>query len=122
MSTRPLVKNVYQKINFLISQPKHMLWVLKRTVSMRRFFGAPITYFQTDGLEIIYNFTLKNFVYLHLWSTHEKIGNKKIVTTLLSKGLYRFKIFLEVALGIPLNERLPKSSHNEWFKVEKRKL
>ena len=23
--------------NFLISQPKHMLWVLKRTVSMRRF-------------------------------------------------------------------------------------
>ena len=29
---RPLVKSVYQKINFLISQPKHMLWVLKRTV------------------------------------------------------------------------------------------
>ena len=23
---------------FLISQPKHMLWVLKRTVSMRQFF------------------------------------------------------------------------------------
>ena len=23
---------------FLISQPKHMLWVLKRTVSMRGFF------------------------------------------------------------------------------------
>ena len=35
---RTLVKSVYQKINFLISQPKHMLWVLKRTVSMRRFF------------------------------------------------------------------------------------
>ena len=27
-----------QKNNFLISQPIHMLWVLKRTVSMRRFF------------------------------------------------------------------------------------
>ena len=27
-----------KKNNFLISQPKHMLWVLKRTVSMRRFF------------------------------------------------------------------------------------
>ena len=26
------------KNNFLISQPKHMLWVLKRTVSMRQFF------------------------------------------------------------------------------------
>ena len=35
---RPLFKSAYQKVNFLISQPKHMLWVLKRTVSMRRFF------------------------------------------------------------------------------------
>ena len=33
-----LVKSVYQKVNFLISQPKHMFWVLKRTVSMRQFF------------------------------------------------------------------------------------
>ena len=29
---RPLVKSAYQKNNFLIIQPKHMLWVLKRTV------------------------------------------------------------------------------------------
>ena len=36
-----------------------MLWVLKRTVSMRRFFWAPKTYAQTDGKENIYNFTLK---------------------------------------------------------------
>ena len=35
---RPLVKNAFQKNNFLISQPKYMLWVLKRTVSMRGFF------------------------------------------------------------------------------------
>ena len=35
---RPIVSSAYQKNNFLISQPKHMLWVLKRTVSMRRFF------------------------------------------------------------------------------------
>ena len=27
----------------------------------------PKTYLQTDGLENIYNFTLKNFVYLNLW-------------------------------------------------------
>ena len=26
----PLVMSAYQKIIFLISQPKHMLWVLKR--------------------------------------------------------------------------------------------
>ena len=29
---------VLLKMNFLIYQPKHMLWVLKRTVLMRRFF------------------------------------------------------------------------------------
>ena len=27
-----------KKNNFLVSQPKHMLWVLKRTVSLRQFF------------------------------------------------------------------------------------
>ena len=37
LSIRTLVKDVYQKNNFLISQPKLMLWVFKRTVSMRRF-------------------------------------------------------------------------------------
>ena len=46
-------KSVYQKNVFLISQPKHMLWVLKRTVSMRRFFWAPKTYVQADVLENI---------------------------------------------------------------------
>ena len=33
-----LVMSAYKVINCLISQPKHMFWVLKRTVSMRRFF------------------------------------------------------------------------------------
>ena len=46
---RPLVKSAYQKNNFLISQLKHMLWVLKRTVSMRPFFGAPKTYAKNYG-------------------------------------------------------------------------
>ena len=34
---------------------------------MRRFFWIPKTYVKTDGQENIYNFTLKNFVYLSLW-------------------------------------------------------
>ena len=38
VSSMTLVWSAYQKINFLISQPKHVLWVLKRTLSMRRFF------------------------------------------------------------------------------------
>ena len=45
-------KSVYWKVIFLISQTKHLLWVLKRTVSMRRFFGAPIHMFKVMGKEI----------------------------------------------------------------------
>ena len=44
-----------------------MLWVLKRTVSMRQLFWAPKTYVKADGLENIYIFTQKIFVYLNLW-------------------------------------------------------
>ena len=65
LDNRPLVKSVYQKINFLISQPKHTLWVIKGTVSMRGFFLAPKTYVKIDGLENIYYFTLKICVYLN---------------------------------------------------------
>ena len=41
---RPPDNIVDWKMIFLISQPKHTLWVLKRTVSMRRFFWAPKTH------------------------------------------------------------------------------
>ena len=37
---RALVKSAYKVITCPISQPKHMLWVLKRSVSMRRLFKA----------------------------------------------------------------------------------
>ena len=43
-SGRPPDKSAYWKIIFFISHPKHMLWVLKRTVSMIRFFSASITH------------------------------------------------------------------------------
>ena len=38
------LSQVYQNDHFLISQAKHMLWVLKRTISMRRFLPS-----QLDG-------------------------------------------------------------------------
>ena len=38
LSFRHLVKSVYQKNNLLIFKPKHMLWVLKRTVPKKLFF------------------------------------------------------------------------------------
>ena len=36
--SRPPDRIVYLKIIFLPSPPKYMLWVFKRTVSMRQFF------------------------------------------------------------------------------------
>ena len=39
---RTFVKSAYLKINFLISQSKHMLWLLKRTVSLLKLMGKKI--------------------------------------------------------------------------------
>ena len=56
-----------------------MSWVLKRTVSMRRFFWAPKTYVKNDGLENIYNFRLKIFVYLRQKKNIELLlGHRRI--------------------------------------------
>ena len=54
------------KLVCLISRPKYILWVLKRTVSMRRFFWAPKTYVKTNGYENIYNFRL--IFFLLIWT------------------------------------------------------
>ena len=45
-----------QTINYLISQPKHMLWVLKRTS-----FEHPKHMLKLMGKKILNNLTLKNF-------------------------------------------------------------
>ena len=45
VKSRPPDKIVYwTTVFFLISQAKYMLWVLKRTVSIRRLFRAPKTH------------------------------------------------------------------------------
>ena len=43
-----------------------MLWVLKRTVSMRRFFWAPKHMLKIKGKKILTFFTLKMFGYINL--------------------------------------------------------
>ena len=60
-SHKPLVNSAYQKNDFLISQPKQMFWVLKRTVSMRRFFWAPKTYAKTVDIIKYLQFDAENF-------------------------------------------------------------
>ena len=54
-----------RKNDFLIFQSKHMLRVLKRTVSMRRFFEHRKHYTLIKGQEILTIFA-QNFVYLNL--------------------------------------------------------
>ena len=49
---RTLVKSAYHKNNFLICQPKNMLWVLKRIAYAKNYKQE----------HYIYNFTLKSFV------------------------------------------------------------
>ena len=39
--------------HFLYFSSKHILWVLKRTVSMRRFFWAPTTHFKSMGKKVV---------------------------------------------------------------------
>ena len=62
MLLRPLVKSVKLKNDFLISQPKPMLWVLKIPVSMRRIYRAHKTYVKTDWVRTY----LKFYTYLDL--------------------------------------------------------
>ena len=51
---RPPDKSVYQKIIFLISQPKcNMLWVLKRTILIDGSFEHPKHMFEMMGKKII---------------------------------------------------------------------
>ena len=49
----PPDKSAYSKTIFFISHAKHMLWVLKRTVSMRQFFEHPKHMFKLMGKKMI---------------------------------------------------------------------
>ena len=49
---RPPDKSAYWIINFLIAQPRHMFWILKRTVLMRRFFEHPKHMFKLTDKEM----------------------------------------------------------------------
>ena len=55
-------------------QPKHMLWVLKRTSSMRRFIEHPKHMLKLMGKKIHIFFTQTFFVYLNLWTPLKTIS------------------------------------------------
>ena len=88
---RPPDKSAYWKTIFYIFCPKHMLWVLKRTVSMRRFFWAPKHVFKLVGNN--YSFTLIKFLYLDLWYQYEFAGWYYNFMVLSSCASYMFIAF-----------------------------
>ena len=71
---RAFVKSAYQKKKLLISQQKHMLWVLIRTVSMR-----PKHLFKLMDKKIITFLPTKS---LHIW-THKRHKNMSVHPTFL---------------------------------------
>ena len=87
-----------------------MLWVLKRTVSMRRFFWAPKTYAKYYKQGKIYNFTLKIFVNLNLCIifTHNKL---QVTQPCL--------IFLQRLQPVLVSNNEKKAAYIIWLRGEK---
>ena len=63
-----------------------MLWLLKRTISMRQFFFSTKTYVKTDRYENIYNVTLKSFAYLDQCYPHTYVERSDSVDRVLDWG------------------------------------
>ena len=61
---RSSVKCVYQKINFLISQPNICCGYSKEPSQMRRFFWASTTYVKTDVDKKIFTILLSEILFI----------------------------------------------------------
>ena len=72
------MKSAYRRNSFLISPPKHMLWVLKRTFSMRRLlkgsFELPNIYVNTNVQANIYNHTATNLAIYSNETSQDKLS------------------------------------------------
>ena len=101
-----------RKIFFFTSQPKHMVWVLKRTVSMRRFFWAPKTYAKIMGTKIFTILRWNFFIYLNLWLWFYHIILLKRVSlfTRDDDDFYHIWVLLFLTLSI-----LMYYSFSRWF-------
>ena len=75
-SIRPLDTSAYWITFFIISHPKHMLRVIKRTVSIRRFFWAPKTHVLSEKVQKHLQFySLKYFLDTLILSTPSGSGH-----------------------------------------------
>ena len=74
VKSRPPDKSVYWKTIFFISHPKHMLWVLKRTVSMRlQFYSHKISLSGSMENEFYWLLALHELTYSHSSGDNFKI-------------------------------------------------
>ena len=95
-----------------------MLWVLKRTVSLRRFFRAPKTNVKTDGVRKYLKFYAEkkpvkkilfiSFLVIYIFVVAPIHYSKTIICILLMKSLYylliklyRMKMLIFNGFGVP---------------------
>ena len=64
-----------------------MLWVHKRTISMRRFFWAPKTYVKTDGRNYVQFYAIITMVYIVIFSSND-FGTYRILVNLLFTSVW----------------------------------
>ena len=89
-SSRPLVKSEYQFFSTYF-QPKHMLWVLQRTVSLRRFFEHPKHMLKPTGKKIL-TILAKKFC-----------SSKPVQSSQITANTFKIMIFLIVKASLPSN-------------------
>ena len=89
VTPRPFIKSAYQKNNFLISQQKHMLWVLRRTVSMKRSFEHPKHMLKLMGEKI---FTILRYKILFTLTCDRRYDVQKVDAEAILYGKIQCKL------------------------------
>ena len=103
----PYLFNIFQQISglqisvvyFSYFSTKTYVVGTQRTISMRRCFWAPITNVKSDRKEIIHNFMLKIFVYLHLWDMDEQCRSTRCPYHEQKESIYIDKLKIWTDMG-----------------------
>ena len=93
-----VLKRTISMRRFCGAPKQHMLWVLKRTVSMRRFFGAPKTYVKTDGKNILTILRSKFSLTKPMWLGAQCFTNTISILNKSENATLQLSIFYEKVL------------------------
>ena len=113
--TRPPDKRVYWKIIFFISHPKHMLLVLKRTVSMRRFFEHPKHMFKLMGKKII-EINANNISFFTIFWVMKRYKAQIFSISYLCKNEHFYEVLRSFIVKL-LMWRFPDKPYSKYSKI-----